>query len=226
MCSSPRWFSALVRAGALVSSPVSSEKRRIRATMPSRRPSVVRVERIFSSSALICAITASAPSSARGRSPRARSRRRRARGPGRRPRTRSRRRCSVLVPWTISTCSLLGLVSICSRLSAACSCAGSGVRTRTEPPTRAVSCSSEDSITSRPWLMISTWSTVCATSASTWLEMSTVRPPRRTRAGSHAASGHPRGRARSRARRGRAARALRAGRRRARAAGACRASSP
>ena len=51
------------------------------------------------------------------------------------------------------------------------SLSGSGLRTRTEPPTRAVSCSSEDSTTSRPRLMISTWSTVCATSASTWLEI-------------------------------------------------------
>ena len=32
-------------------------------------------------------------------------------------------------------------------------------------------------MTRRPRLMISTWSTVCATSASTWLETSTVRPP-------------------------------------------------
>ena len=35
-----------------------------------------------------------------------------------------------------------------------------GGRTRTVPPTRAVSCSSEDSATSLPRLMINTWSTV------------------------------------------------------------------
>ena len=48
--------------------------------------------------------------------------------------------------------------------------ATSEVRTRTEPPTRAVNCSRDDSTTSLPRLMIRTWSTVCATSASTWLE--------------------------------------------------------
>ena len=55
--------------------------------------------------------------------------------------------------------------------------AACGLRTRTDPPTRAVSSPSVDSTTSRPRLMISTRSTVCATSASTWLETSTVRPP-------------------------------------------------
>jgi hypothetical protein len=51
----------LVRLGAFDTSPERSEKRRIRATIPSTIPIVVRVERIFSSSALACAITSLAP---------------------------------------------------------------------------------------------------------------------------------------------------------------------
>ena len=78
-----------------------------------------------------------------------------------------------------------------------------------------------------PRLITTTSSTVCATSASTWLETRTVRPCRGAGcAGSRAASGCPAGRARWPARRGPA----RAGRPAARppgsAAGACRASSP
>src|SRR5262249_31411074 len=83
---------------------------------------------------------------------------------------------SLLVPCASSACSFVELISICSRSSAARSRSGSGVRMRTEPVARAVSWASGDSVTRRPWLMISTWSTVCATSASTWLETSTVRP--------------------------------------------------
>src|SRR5205823_5945941 len=52
----------------------------------------------------------------------------------------------------------------------------SGERTRTAPPTRAVSAASGENVTSLPLLMIATWSTVCATSASTWLETRTVLP--------------------------------------------------
>ena len=160
----------------MVSSPASSAKRRISAIIPSTSPIVVRVERIFSSSALVCAITAAAPRSARGRPLRARSPRRRAREPGRRRRMRYRRpaRSSPRARAARGRCSVV--VSICSRRSASASRGSSELRTRTEPPTRAVSCSSEDSTTSSPRLMISTWSTVCATSASTWLEIE-HRPP-------------------------------------------------
>ena len=51
---------------------------------------------------------------------------------------------------------------------------GRGVRTTTLPP--AVSSETEPCFTIRPWWITTTSSTVCATSASTWLETSTVRP--------------------------------------------------
>src|SRR3984957_20555488 len=63
---------------------------------------------------------------------------------------------SLLTPCTSNPCSFTVVASIRSCLSACCSFVRSGVRTRTDPPTRAVSCSSEDSMTSFPWLMIST----------------------------------------------------------------------
>ena len=58
MLSSWRWSSLLESALGWLSSPVSSVKSRISAIIPSSSPIVVRVERIFSSSALICAIMA------------------------------------------------------------------------------------------------------------------------------------------------------------------------
>src|SRR4029450_12502617 len=51
-----------------------------------------------------------------------------------------------------------------------------GVRTRTSWSVRAVRAARVDWVTSRPAAMITTWSTVWATSARTWLETSTVRP--------------------------------------------------
>src|SRR5262249_274446 len=63
---------------------------------------------------------------------------------------------SLVVPWTRSAWSLLGLVAICARLSASRRRETSGERIRTEPPTRAVNCSSEASTTSLPWSMIRT----------------------------------------------------------------------
>ena len=53
---------------------------------------------------------------------------------------------------------------------------GLGVRTRTSWSVRAVRAARVDWVTSRPLAMITTWSTVWATSARTWLETSTVRP--------------------------------------------------
>ena len=64
-----------------------------------------------------------------------------------------------------------------SARSASASAVACGERTRTVPPTRLVRSASGDSITSLPLATISTWSTVCATSARTWLDTSTVRPP-------------------------------------------------
>ena len=54
-----RWSSVVDRPLILLSSPVSSANSRISAIIPSTKPSVVRVERTFKSSALTCAITAS-----------------------------------------------------------------------------------------------------------------------------------------------------------------------
>ena len=77
-----------------------------------------------------------------------------------------------------------------------------------------------------PRWMITTSSTVCATSASTWLEMRTVPPSRPAPGAGRATSECPAGRARSPARRGRAPRDHREGPPRVRDAAACRASSP
>jgi hypothetical protein len=55
------WSSVVSRPRSSVARPVSSEKRTIRATIPRTRPSVVRVERIFSSSALSWLVMPPAP---------------------------------------------------------------------------------------------------------------------------------------------------------------------
>src|SRR6476660_6190237 len=83
---------------------------------------------------------------------------------------------SLVVPRTNRTPSV-SVASIPSRANASRSAPACGERTRTDPPTRAVSWPSVDSTMIRPRLMIRTRSTVCATSASTWLDTSTVRPP-------------------------------------------------
>src|SRR5512132_1217408 len=85
--------------------------------------------------------------------------------------------CSVVVPYASTGWSLPALNRIPARPRASRSRAVSGVRMRTDPVARLVSCSSDDSTTSLPWLLISTSSTVCATSARTWLEIRTVRCP-------------------------------------------------
>ena len=56
------------------------------------------------------------------------------------------------------------------------SASGCGVRTRTGRSAPAVRAARVDWVTRRPRSMITTWSTVWATSASRWLETSTVRP--------------------------------------------------
>ena len=58
----------------------------------------------------------------------------------------------------------------------ACSRSASALRTHTGASTPDVSSSSEPCATSRPRLITTTSSTVCAISASTWLDTSTVRP--------------------------------------------------
>ena len=59
---------------------------------------------------------------------------------------------------------------------AALSRSGSGVRTREPTPASARSAASLEDRSSRPWASTSTWSAICSTSLSAWLETSTVRP--------------------------------------------------
>ena len=110
----------------------------ISASIPSTRPTVVRVERSFRSSALVWAITAASLRSARGRLLRATSLQRRARAPGRRRRRRRRR------PGR-SSCHARAVRGRCWSSSRSVRAeaprqapSGCGLRTRTEPPTRAV----------------------------------------------------------------------------------------
>ena len=53
---------------------------------------------------------------------------------------------------------------------------GSGVRTREPTPASARSSVSPADRSSRPWASTSTWSAICSTSPSAWLDTSTVRP--------------------------------------------------
>src|SRR6266511_2858630 len=73
--------------------------------------------------------------------------------------------------------SATAAVSIPSAASASRSRAACGLRTRTPAVARACTSASDSCATSRPRLMITTESTVCAISARTWLETNTV-PPR------------------------------------------------
>ena len=147
------------------------------ASIPSARPSVVRVERSFRNSERRRSITG-APSrpSARGRRPPASSPPVTARA----GRCRGGRGLADLFARGAAHGSVLPARSIStpSRASAWASCSACGERTRTPPETWAVSSASDPSVTSRPRLMIRTRSTTCATSARTWLETKNGLPLR------------------------------------------------
>ena len=145
------------RAGVAEEAGQQHEQQHERDHRRATSPSVVRVERIFSSSARVCAITAPAPRSARGRPARATSPASRARAGRSRRRRRSRRRVSLAAPRDEQRAVAVGGRRRCPRARAPRrSAASCGLRTRTAPPTRAVSSSSGDSVTSRPRLMIRT----------------------------------------------------------------------
>src|SRR5512132_2567307 len=83
---------------------------------------------------------------------------------------------SVVVPVAISWSAPSGSAWMPWAASRGRRVAAWGLRTRTSSSVRAVSAARVDWVTNRPRAMITTWSTVWATSASTWLETSTVRP--------------------------------------------------
>ena len=168
---------------------------------PSQSSSLVVTS--FSSSARSSLITPR-PRSARGRplrgsAPSSAARAARSLG-GRQPPQRS------AAPATRRPSAPVVVASRPPRVRAARNRSASGLRTRTVPQAeRVVWASSGSCVTRRPWLMITTSSTICATSASTWLEIRTVPPAGRKGAGgSRATSGCPPGRARSPVRRARA----------------------
>jgi hypothetical protein len=95
--------------------------------------------------------------------------------------------CSLVLPWPSTVWSLRRLDA--GAFEGRDELVGLGAANADGAADAKVSRSSDDSATSRPRLMISTWSTGCGTSVSTWLETSTVRSPaanaRRTSCGRH-----------------------------------------
>ena len=135
-------------------------------------------------------------SSARGTPPRARSTAATARAAGRRPRTRSRRPARRRRRRRRARRPASRRRAAPRATSAVRSTSGRGVRTSTPAPAAVRLCTGP-CWTSRPRWMTTTSSTVCATSARTWLETEHRAPlGRHRRAGSRAASGCPAGRGR------------------------------
>ena len=148
---------------------------RMSAALPSANQRKVRTVRTFSHSERKVALTGSRPRrSARGTPLRATSRRRRARAGRWRSPPRALRRAPPgprVTSWSPSRLPSKPACTSVSRKAAAC-----GERTRVPPAARAVNSLTGPCAMSLPWWMITTSSTSCCISPSTWLEMNTVFP--------------------------------------------------
>ncbi len=174
--SSACWLSCVTSSCAFGMNPLSSTVSRMSAIIPASRPRLVRVERILRSSASSWSVMTAPPRSARGRRPRGSTIPTRVRRAGCRLDRRSRRRGRLARPPPAARRRRAVLRGAPRFRASACSLCAPGARTRTAPVRRAVSSASGEIVTSRPLLMMMTSSTVCATSASTWLETKTVFP--------------------------------------------------
>ena len=193
--------------------------------MPASRPRFVRVERILRNSESSWSVIGASSAVSSRKTPRGSTTPAPARAPPRRPARAISPTRALGAPSTEQLFAVEQRRADALRLERLLQTVAPGARTRTAPASCAVSSASGAKVTSLPLSMITTWSTVCATSASTWLEQRPSCRPRRTSAGSRAASGRPPGRGRSQARRGSAAPGRPAARPRGRAAAASRASS-